>query len=451
MFSRRLYIKIIVNILLILVITGGGIAFIVSRWAVIIGVLLLVWAVFQTRYLVNYLNNANKRVALFFDTIKDNEFQICFPEENVDKEEQLMNHAFNRINQLINNNKLESRKQELFYKALLEHIPSGVLAWDAHGRILLVNRAALRLLGYHILTHVRQIEDRCPEFRQVIFPSDTRPPADIRINTERGHRQLALVRSSMVLQEQQVTLLSLQDIREQLDEKESESWIRLTHVLTHEIMNSIAPITSLSETLSSYFENNGVMKSREEVSEQMIQKTIKGLAIVKRRGKSLLHFAESYRKLTFIPTPVIRRFSFSEFADNLRHLLTPELEAGNIRLHIKIAPENLNINADEELLSQVLINLFKNAIQALERQPEAVIHLSACQAKETLIEVTDNGQGIPENLLEDIFVPFFTTKNTGSGIGLSLSRQIIRLHGGDLTVSSIPQKSTCFTISLPAI
>lgn len=449
MFSHRLYLKIIFNTLLILVILGSGVMLIISRWAIIIGILLLIWAVFQVQHLINLLNSTNKRISLFFDTIQDNGAQGYFPEENVDKEEEALNRTFNRINQIINENKRQSQKQELLYKALLEHIPSGIIAWDTNGKILIVNQAALRLLGYNFLNNIQQVGERYPEFKQIITPADLRHPADIKINTEREHRQLAIVKSSMVLQEQRITLLSLQDIREQLNEKESESWIKLTHVLTHEIMNSIAPITSLSETLSSYFETNGIAKNREEVSDQIIQKTVKGLSIVKRRGKSLLHFAESYRKLTFIPTPAIRPFTFCEFADNLHHLLQPQLEVGQIEMQISILPANLVVNANEELLSQVLINLIKNAIQALEGHSGGKIQLSAWQTERLLIQVTDNGPGISATLLEDIFVPFFTTKSSGSGIGLSLSRQIIRLHGGELTASSTPCGETCFSISLP--
>lgn len=449
MFSYRLYIKIIFNILLILLLCGSGIVLIVFQWAIIIGILLLIWAILQIRHLVNLLNYTNKRIAFFFNTIKDNGIQSYYPEQHVSKEEQLMNQTFNRINQIIAENKLQNKKQELFYKTLLEHIPAGILAWDERGKILLANHATLQLLGYNFLSHIRQIEEKYPEFRQIITPQNSRHLSDVRINTGQGFRQLAIVRSHMVLQEQQITLLSLQDIREQLDEKESESWIRLTHVLTHEIMNSIAPITSLSETLSSYFETNGVAKSRAELSDQTIQKTIKGLSIVKRRGKSLLHFAESYRKLTFIPTPVIRPFSFAEFADNLHHLFQPELTSGNIRLEIEIVPDNLTVNADEELLSQVIINLIKNALQALEGQTEGMIRLSARQTEQVVIEVTDNGQGILPDVLKDIFIPFFTTKKAGSGIGLSLSRQIIHLHGGELNVSSIPHQQTRFSINLP--
>lgn len=435
--------------MLILLLCGSGIILIVFRWAIIIGVLLLIGAILQTRHLVNLLNYTNKRIAFFFDTIKDNGIQSYYPEHRVSQEERLMNHTFNRINRIIAENKLQNRKQELFYKTLLEHIPSGILVWDGQGRILLANHAALQLLGYHFLSHTRQIEEKYPEFRQVTISQDSRHLSDIRINTGQGHRQLAIVRSHMVLQEQQITLLSLQDIREQLDEKESESWIRLTHVLTHEIMNSIAPITSLSETLSSYFETDGIAKRKEELSDQTIQKTIKGLSIVKRRGKSLLHFAESYRKLTFIPTPVVRPFSFAEFADNLHHLFQPELVAGNIHLETEIVPHNLTVNADEELLFQVVINLIKNAIQALEGQPGGIIRLYAREARQTQIDVTDNGQGIPPEILKDIFVPFFTTKTSGSGIGLSLSRQIIHLHGGELTATSSPGQETRFSISLP--
>lgn len=450
MFSYRIYLKIIFNVLLILLLCGGGILLVVFRWAIIIGIFLLIWAALQTRHLVNSLNFTNKRIAFFFDTIKDNGIQSYYPEDHVSREERRMNHTFNRINRIIAENKLQNRKQELFYKALLEHIPSGILAWDTQGKILLANRAALLLLGFNSLHQIRQIEEKFPEFRQIAVSKGTRTLSDIRIETGQGHRQLALVRSHMVLQEQQVTLLSLQDIREQLDEKESESWIRLTHVLTHEIMNSIAPITSLSETLSSYFETDGIAKNKDEISEQIIQKTIKGLSIVKRRGKSLLHFAESYRKLTFIPPPVIRPFPFTEFADNLFHFFQPELATKNIRLEIGIVPSDLTVKADEELLSQVMINLVKNALQALEGKTGGIIRLYACcEPGQTHIEVTDNGRGIPPEVLKDIFVPFFTTKSSGSGIGLSFSRQIVHLHGGELTATSIPGRETRFSISLP--
>ena len=219
MFSYRLYIKIIFNILLILLLCGGGFTLIVFRWAIIIGILLLIWAILQTRYLVNLLNYTNKRIAFFFDTIKDNGIQSYYPEQNIGQEEQLMNRTFNRINQIIAENKLQNRKQELFYKALLEHIPSGILAWDGQGRILLANRAALQLLDYHFLNHIRQIEEKYPEFNQITTSQDSRHLSDIRIDTGQGYRQLAIVRSHMVLQEQQITLLSLQDIREQLNEK----------------------------------------------------------------------------------------------------------------------------------------------------------------------------------------------------------------------------------------
>lgn len=449
MYNSRLYLKIVLNILLILLLSGSGFLLIISRWAVIIGIFLIIWAVFQTRHLINILNKTNRRIALFLDAIQDKNTRLYFPEEHAGKEELQLNQAFNRVSKIICNIQLESQKQELFYKALLEHVPSGVLSWDTSGRILTVNPAALRLLSLNSLNHIRQLEEKHPEFRQVVHPAGFRRSFDIRLNNEHGYRQLTVVRNTMILQEQTVVLLSIQDIREQLNEKESESWIRLTHVLTHEIMNSIAPITSLSETLSSYFEHDGIPIKQEDISEQVIQKTVKGLSIVKRRGKSLLHFAESYRKLTFIPTPVIQAVQFREFAENLLHLLSGEPEAEKINFRLSVSPENLVVKADEELLSQVLINLLKNAMQALAGQTNGQIRLTASLSEQILIEITDNGPGVPTDSQDDIFVPFFTTKPSGTGIGLSLSRQIVRLHGGELSLHSCPGQETRFIISLP--
>lgn len=449
MFNRHLYLQIIFHLLLILLISGGGILLIASRRAIIPGILLLVWAAFQIQHLVTLLNRTNKRIALFFDALQDNEFQTHFPEQQADQTELLLNQAFNQINHLIDETKKESQKQEHFYKALLEHAPSGILSWDREGRILLINRTALQLLNFTSLTHVRQIGEQYAGFLPVIHCEATRKTFNIRFQTPSGPRQLAIVKSSMILREQAVTLLSLQDIREQLNEKESASWMRLTHVLTHEIMNSIAPVTSLSETLSSYFEKDGEIKSKEEITDQVIRKTVKGLTIVKKQGRSLLHFAESYRKLAFIAEPVIRTFHFYDLADNIAHLFQQDLEKGNIRLSVNTTPASLTARADEELLSQVLVNLIKNSIQSLEGYPDGTISLSAFQTEQFYIEVTDNGPGIPADLQEDIFVPFFTTKATGSGIGLSLSRQIIRNHGGDLSVKSLPHQETKFIINLP--
>lgn len=236
----------------------------------------------------------------------------------------------------------------------------------------------------------------------------------------------------------------------ELYRKEYESYDKLMHVLTHEIMNSIAPIVSLSGTLLSYFQTKEAVKNSGEISDATIRKTIRGLDTIKSQGQSLINFTNSYRQLARLQPPKPKPFSLSRLIGNIEILFHPDLQRRHTGFVTELYPDEIVINADEELLSQVLINLIKNAMQALEGQMDGEIRLTVkCRRNVVLIDVVDNGPGIPHDLLEDIFVPFFTTKNGGTGIGLSLSRQIVRMHNGELTVSSVPYSETKFTISLP--
>lgn len=445
MFSKRIFYEIFFHVLLILLVAGVGLVCIFSQKAIIFGTIFLVCALFQIQFLVAQLNKQNRRITLFFDAIQDHESTLLFPEQVKNKEQRQLHIAFNRINRLISETKLKSREQEDFYKALLESSPGGVISWDNTGRITVANRVSRQLLNCPNLYHRSQLIEINPEF---CFEPDN-PPSLIQIATPQGNRQLSVTSTTMRLHEQTATLLALQDIHEALSEKETESWNRLTHTLTHEIMNSIAPITSLSEMLSGYFEINGTAKKQEEITDQIIQKTIKGLNIMQRRGNSLLHFTDAYRKLTALPQPEIQPFPLKELLNNLCILLQPELEENHIRLVIDISPVSLILYADENQLSQVMINLLKNAIQALAEHPNGEIRIFATQNEQTVIEVIDNGPGIPALILENIFVPFFTTKSTGSGIGLNLSRQIIHQHKGQLQATSVPDRETRFIITLP--
>lgn len=236
----------------------------------------------------------------------------------------------------------------------------------------------------------------------------------------------------------------------ELYRKEYESYDKLMHILTHEIMNSIAPIVSLSGTLLSYFRTKENNKNSDEITEATIRKTIRGLDTIKSQGQSLMNFTNSYRQLARLQTPKPKRFRLIRLIRNIEMLFLSDLQHLQILLSISHIREETEVYADEELLSQVLINLIKNAMQALEGQENGEITLTAEQNRtSTLIEVIDNGPGVPHDILKDIFVPFFTTKDHGSGIGLSLSRQIIGMHGGELQVSSRPYSETKFTVILP--
>ncbi|WP_303010290.1 ATP-binding protein [uncultured Bacteroides sp.] len=247
-----------------------------------------------------------------------------------------------------------------------------------------------------------------------------------------------------------VTEHKKREFEHKLHQKEYESWEKLMRVLTHEIMNSITPIVSLSETLLSYFPVKCGSKHAGDITDLTIEKTIRGLKTIKDQGENLIYFTESYRQFSGLNQPEFSSFSLTELIQNIQTLYQEDLLRQRIELSIDFFQPEIQIYADEKMLSQVLINLLKNSIQALTEQPDKKIHINVYSNETMLfIKITDNGSGIPSNLLEDIFIPFFTTKKHGTGIGLSLSQQIIRMHGGELSVISQPHHETSFTVSLP--
>lgn len=449
MYSKRIYIEIILRLGVIILWGVLSVLGIVSGHAVILGCIGLVLVLFLTFRLVQRLNATNRRISLFFDAIENGESTLIFPEINLTREQVALNKTFNRISRLITETKCRSQQKEHFYKALLEQVPGGLIAWDESGKIRTVNNAALRLLGRPSLTYRYELALIDPDFPAILQEANEKGSSQMKVTDEWQKRQLVVSLNRVKLKEDTFTLLSLQDIDESLSRKESEAWGKLTHVLTHEIMNSIAPIVSLSGTLTSYFETGGVPKPAGELTDRIIEKTLRGLRTVKEQGCNLINFTDSYRKLSFLQVPSVKPYNLRKQLEQLKELVTPELEKAGITWHCYVAPAATYIKGDETLLGQVFHNLALNAIQALEKTPGATLHITANLVQELVIQVKDNGPGIPKEMQEDIFVPFFTTKENGSGIGLSLSRQIIRRHRGQLHVKSEPGAGTCFIIRLP--
>lgn len=450
MFNTRIYTRLFFQLLGILIVAGVGLAGIFSEKAIILGSFSVVGALILLGMLVNHLNTSNRRILRFLEAIQDNESMFFFPENTESKEQRRLYDSFNQINEQISAVKMESRKQEYFYRALLEHIPNGIISWDDSGKIRIINDAALQLLDCSYLRYTDQLKERLPDWERILEEASTTGTSLLKIHQAQYIRQLSVSYKRIVQKGENISILTLKDIGRELSEKETESWEKLTHVLTHEIMNSIAPIVSLSSTLLSYYQNKGQRKSKDEITDLTIQRTIRGLNTVKNQGQSLMHFTDSYRRLSYLQPPTPRRFSLNYLVGNLQWLLHTDIDKQGIVFSTSFTPVEIELDADEELLSQVLLNLIKNAMQSLEETKHGRISISISQSStETSIAVADNGPGIPQEILEDIFVPFFTTKSSGSGIGLSLSRQIIRMHGGDLRVNSHPYIETQFTIRLP--
>ena len=396
--------------------------------------------------LIQYQNRVIEKITYFFEAVKNEDFSQAYPNKKGDPIIRELNNNLNEVNKQIQQIKIESHQQEQYFQALIEHVGTGILTYDEKGFVLHANSSIKKMLGLGQFTHMKQLEKVDEQLLKTILNMPQQGRKLVSFKGKQGQVNLSIKSSLFKNHDKQFALLSVQDINQELDEKELDSWMRLIRVLTHEIMNSIAPVTSLSESISNFFVKDGEAILPEEVNEKMIKTTIRGLEVIREQGRSLISFVESYRKLTRLPKPEKNEILVAELLEKMVLLNRAQFPDSKIQFVTRVESPDISIHADEKLISQVLINLLKNSQEALIDKEEARIELISRVNKNGQVElcVKDNGPGIPKELQDEIFVPFFTTREKGSGIGLSLSRQIMRLHGGGLSVHSIPDKETIF-------
>ncbi|MBD0833768.1 sensor histidine kinase [Aestuariibaculum sediminum] len=449
MASKTYYFRIIFKILL-LATTCWGLAYLTLQkqydFATYTGFII----VFQIINLINFLNKTNRKIAFFFNAIENNDSTINFPEHTKNKVLKDLYKSMNRVNQLIQNVKVKNETQERYYHTILQHAAIGILTINKKGHIILANKTAKSLLSYESLTHIQQlkrIDENLFKLLSDLTPFDNKL---FNLQNEREAKNLTIKTTPIKIEEDDLLLVIIQNISNELSENEVDSWVKMFRVLTHEIMNTIAPITSISQTLSDRYIKDNSMVTVSEINETDIKNTINGLNIIEDQSKNLMKFVESYRTLTKIPAPEKDIINVVTLFNKIRILVSQENGFNDIKFEIKVTPENLEIYADEKQLIQVLINLTKNALQALEGNSNGIIQLIGKKEEsgKTTLQIIDNGPGISKELQNQIFIPFFTTKKNGSGIGLSLSRHIIQLHSGQLRVSSAPLKKTIFSLTI---
>lgn len=391
---------------------------------VIIIVLLLVAVVGYIRLYRHYRRNI-KKVTFLFDAIDNGDFSFSFPTEKRFKEDNILHQSLNRIKLFLQHTREEQMEREKYYEQILNAVDTGILVVDGHDNILQHNQAALRLLNTDVLTHMNQVKGKLKD------------------------EHLAKHETQAMLKDKHVRIIALSDVSHELSNQEVDSWIKLIRVLTHEIMNTITPVTSLSETLLTRVTEDKDLKQ--------------GLETIHKTGTELLAFVNNYRRFTHVPQPQPALFYVEPFLKRMALLCNHEVE-------IEVSPKDLLVYADENLLSHVVTNLLKNAVEAFrEKEREnkqecrsadlqsaaskkAFIRLHAyANAQESIIiDVSNNAGLIPEDVASHIFIPFFTTKPEGSGIGLSLSRQIMRVSGGSLSLhQDKTQGITTFRIIIP--
>ena len=397
--------------------------------------LLLIPIPIASHAIMHTFNQSNRQIAFFFEAIRNEDSSLKFPTSLRQKSLRHLYKSLNELNEQINEIKMHNEYLEKYYQTFIQHAATGLMAINSDNEVEIMNDKAFEYAGIPSYTPLHLISMRNPDLLEVmtsIEPGKTisykRITADMQINL--------LVRAKEIRYEGTTSkLISLQDIRHELDEKELDSWQKLIRVLTHEIMNSIAPIVSLSGTLRRFFVSGDVPVQPDKIDEEIIENAIQGLDTIEERGNGLLNFVTSYRKLTRIPQPEFDDININDWLAQISLLLQEQLRTDNISLDLKIDPKIKTITGDEKLLTQVILNIFNNAIEALrEHTDKRSIQISVALSKQNrpIIRIFNNGPAIPEEIAEKMFVPFFTTKEEGSGIGLSLSKQILRLHKGSI-------------------
>ncbi|UNY98586.1 ATP-binding protein [Zhouia spongiae] len=449
MSSKILYFKIVFRVLCLLA-TSFGMAYAIlhkhTDYAIYTGIIIIA----QVAGLINFLNRTNKKIAAFFEAVENDDSTIHYPLYIKNNSLKELHKGLNRVNNLIQNIKIEHETQEKYYQAILEDAAIGILTIDKEGHIYTANKSARTILGRSPLTHIRQLQHINKSLHYLLTVHKPFDPKLFQYTNEREIIKLSVKATPLILNKKELLLVLIQNINAEIEQNEIDSWNSVFSVLTHEIMNTIAPITSLAETLVE--KTNTLINARENnnIDPNTIKSISKGLDVIKENSYNLVDFVDSYRALTKIPNPDKKMLSVSILFEKIKILCSQEKGFENTSFKTE-SDNNLEVFADEKQLLQVLINLVKNALQAIDGSTNGIIGLSGKRtgSGNIILQVTDNGPGIPTTLIEQIFIPFFTTKDEGTGIGLSLSKHIMKLHGGSIKVSSIPEKETVFTLSFP--
>ncbi|MBT3207400.1 MAG: GHKL domain-containing protein [Bacteroidetes bacterium] len=402
-------------------------------------IILQVYLIFQ------FVTKTNKFLTDFLEAIKYSDFTRSFRIEGLGSSFDNMKDVFNRV--IKEFQKIRNEKEEQFYflQNVIQHIEISMIAYRKNGEVEMFNNATKRLFRKTGLKNIRDLSDQSKELVDALLNLTSGQRLLIKMNDNNEVLQLIIFGKEFKIKDQLIILVSIQNIHKELEEKEIESWQNLIRVLTHEIMNSITPIVSLTATANTIInETREKDLEKSDILSENLEDIQSAMQTINKRSTGLMHFVETYRSLTRIPKPDFKIFYIKEFLDNIYSLLERDLERQNIQFVLKVFPEDLELVADDQLMEQVLINLIKNSCEALQNveNPKIEIDVKLSDRGRLVVEVSDNGDGILENVVDKIFIPFFTTKSEGSGIGLSLSRQILKLHGGTISVNSQPNEGT---------
>jgi nitrogen fixation/metabolism regulation signal transduction histidine kinase len=412
--------------------------------AIVVGVFILL-SFFE---LISYVDRTNRKLTRFLESVRYSDFVSGFSSgdalggsfKELDKE-------FNAVLEAFRKARSEKEEHWQYLNTVVQQVGTGLLSFDHTGNIELINATAKKYLRTPLLHNIDEIQKESVPLYDLI--NEISPGANKLFRLDAKH-QLAVGATELIMRGTSYKLITLQNIQPELQQNELDAWQKLTRVLRHEIMNSITPIASLTSTLKDILIEDLTQKKNTFVLEaESVDDLQEGLDTIESRSYGLIKFIDAYRDYTTIPAPNKLPIKLADLLEHISNLLKIEIRKANVDFTLEADPE-LTILADEELMEQVLINMVKNAIEAtLDKKEPKVWLIGTVDANDDiLIIIKDNGQGIEPEAIERIFIPFYTTKKSGSGIGLALSQQIVQMHEGTLSVESIPEEYTEFTLKL---
>lgn len=415
--------------------------------------ILTVVFVMQLFNLIRYVEKTNRQLSRFLNSIRYSDFSRSFHHRGMGASFEELNEAFSRVIEEFKKERAEKQENYRYLQTVVQHIGIGLISFNQAGEVELINTAAKRLFDIPTLRNIRALKEISDPLYHAVSKLESGNKTLVRVSKDNETLQLAISATAFRMHDDLYKLVSFQNIHSELEEKEMEAWQNLTQVLAHEIMNSITPIASLSDTVHLVLKNNAIQRNGEyRIDKESLGDVEEALETINNRSHGLMRFVNSYRDFTQIPEPDFKMFPVIKLLRRVKNLNKGEAESQNVCMEITADPETLEVTADPHLIEQVLINLTKNAFRALNSTEEAKVQLIGKLDEDghTIIEICDNGPGIKQENLQKIFIPFYSTSQPtsrgGSGIGLSLSRQIMRKHHGTLTVKSDRKTGTVFTL-----
>ncbi|MGD9059874.1 MAG: ATP-binding protein [Desulfobacterales bacterium] len=402
---------------------------------------------YQIYSLIRYVTKTNRDLNRFLLSVRHSDFSQSYTNKLKGSGFDELNTAFSEVTKEFQQAKIEKEEHFRFLQTIIDHVGIALIAFNPDGEVELINNAAKKLLKIPRLGNIKDIESISSGLADKL--SSISPGDKDLVKFKQGDNllQLSIYATGFILRQQQLNLVAMQNIQSELEEKEMISWQNLIRVLTHEIMNSITPIASLASTAAGLLKDDKECKVPEGLNE-VITDVGHAVKTIEKRSKGLITFIDNYRKLTRIPKPDFKIVQVKDLFERVESLMAEQFERHSIRFRMQVDPESLTITADPALIEQVLINLCKNSVEAISgvSRPKIKLKAGTDGLGNPVVKVIDNGKGIAEDVAERIFIPFFTTKPEGSGIGLSLSRQIIRMHKGTIGVTSTPKERTVFKL-----